>query len=621
MADLPPPPPSRGRLWAYRLRRVAEPWLDPAVTACASLALLLWTLPPVGPRPWILAALHVAMAAITFSVLESRRRAAVREPVEGFWRDIMAALGLWMLVDASMAAAEGAAYLGAGAFLRIFGVLAWVAIWLAAARNPHRRGHWRPRRVERRLHVAGAAAVTLGATSYVVLPQVWAGGFEGAARQTWLLLAVFALMVVMRLGVAVAKADSARWRGVYRSLMAATVMAGVGHVFAVMEPMPEASVTLGGPWAALAMTFLTLCGRLDQLHGDDETAQALGDPVEEGPQQLETPYLAFAIALPLIHYGASRMGWLIEGLDPARERVMIVWAMSLASVSVYQQRRLERWTRKTLDERSRLGRSLQASRRRLQLAEERQQMEDVMRRSREVYGKAFRDSYWSVALTTRDGGRHLECNDRYLETIGYSRDRVLGSTTLDLGLWADTAARDRMLELLARDGYVRGFEMHFRRGDGELRPALLSIVPVEIDGEACLLSVSRDVADLHAAEHRRARVDRLVSGLPHPVWHLDLTDRVLSMNDAAVDIVGAVDGDPGPVLTELEGLVDPGAWRRATRRATERGSFEGPLRYRRDGVELHADAVMTLVRDYYGLPSGKLIFLDTAGESNGLGSG
>ncbi|MEO1369609.1 MAG: hypothetical protein AAFX50_20715, partial [Acidobacteriota bacterium] len=69
-----PPPPSSGSRWASRLRRIAEPWLDPAVTACASLALLLWTLPPVGPRPLILAMLHMAMAAITLSVLESRRR-------------------------------------------------------------------------------------------------------------------------------------------------------------------------------------------------------------------------------------------------------------------------------------------------------------------------------------------------------------------------------------------------------------------------------------------------------------------------------------------------------------------------------------------------------------------
>ncbi|MEO1086420.1 MAG: hypothetical protein AAFY88_19475, partial [Acidobacteriota bacterium] len=387
MTELPPPP--HGRRWALRLRRAVEPWLDPAVTACASLSLLLWTLPPMGSRSWILAALHLAMAAIAFSTLESRRRAAVRASVEGFWRDVMVALGLWMLVDASMAAVEGAGYLGVGAFLRLFGVLGWGAIWLAAARNPHRRGHWRPRHVERRLHVAGAAVVALGATAYVVLPQAWAGGFEAAARQTWLLLAVFALMVIVRLGVSVAKADSARWRGVYRALMAAAVAAGVGHVFAVIEPMPEASVTLGGPWAAIAMTFLALCARLDQLHGDDETAQAIGDPVEEGPQQLEAPYLAFAIALPLIHYGATRMGWLIEDLDPARERVMIGWAVALALVSVYQQRRLERWTRKTLDERSRLERSLQASRRRLQLVEERQQAEDVMRQSREVYGKAF----------------------------------------------------------------------------------------------------------------------------------------------------------------------------------------------------------------------------------------
>ncbi|MEM1180300.1 MAG: PAS domain-containing protein [Acidobacteriota bacterium] len=602
-------PGSLGGRFALWLRRVALVWLDPAVTACASLALLLWTLPPtVGARPWLIALLHLTMAAITFSVLEVRRRAATRAAAEGFWRDVMAALGIWMLVDAAMAVAEGMSSSGVSASLRVIGALAWAAVWLAASRSPHRMGHWRPRLVERRLHMTGAAAVGIGAASYVVLPPAWAADIEGAARRTWLLLAILSALVIVRLLASILYTASRRWRGVYGALTAAATAAGLGHVSAVVEAPLESSLTLGGPWAAISMTLLTLCARLDQIHADDETAQSLGDPIEEGPQQLETPYLAFAIVLPLIHYGAARMGWLAEELELTRERIMILWMVALASVSVYQQRRLERWSRKTIVERSRLERSLQASRRRLQLMEERRYAEDLMHRSREVYSKAFRNSPWSVSLTTQDGGRHLECNDRYLETIGYPRSVALGTSTVELGIWAETSERERLLKLLEEDGAVRAFEMQYRRSDGELRSALISVVPVDIDGEACLLSVSRDICDLQAIERRRGLVSQLVADLPHPVWHVDLTDRVLALNQAAAAVVGSVTGEPGPSFADLDGLVDPEKWRRAARQTTERGYFSGTLRCRVQGAVRRGTAVMTLVRDYDGLPSGKLIF-------------
>lgn len=602
-----------------RLERWLEPLRDPALGACALLAsalLLLAQLPSLPFGVWLSSLCHLALVWLVLTVLGRRRAVAPRSGEKGFWTDLIWAVAIWMSADVLLVVAEASELSELAVATRSAGAAAWLAVWLASAQNPHRRGYWRPRKVERRLHVVGAAVVALGSMAYVVWPT-FSAGIEQSKGATWLALLIFAVLVSSRLVFLFFEARDDRWRGVYGALATAAALVTWSHAEALLGPEPVSSAVLGGPWSALALTLLVVAARLDQMHSDDETGATLGDPIEEGPQQLEAPYLALAVAAPLAHYAAYRSGLLDPALEPQRERLMLLWAVALAMVSVYQQRRLEKWARRTLDERSRLERSLQTSRRRLQMMEEKENAEDAMQRTKQIYTKAFRDSPWAVVLTSEQDGRHLQCNDRYLETIGYPRHEVIGRTTLELGIWVDAEERGVMVEELARTGAVRAFEFTFRRRDGEQRPALFSAEHVEIDGRACLLSVSRDLGDIRLAERRERLLAAILDSLPCALFRLDLDDRVQAVNPAAERLAGPGADQRGRPLVDVLGaaVVGPGPlagpWRRALRAAVENGWFTGQLPIDAGAA---APAVVTLARDPYGSPTGKLLFLRLAGS-------
>jgi PAS domain S-box-containing protein len=121
----------------------------------------------------------------------------------------------------------------------------------------------------------------------------------------------------------------------------------------------------------------------------------------------------------------------------------------------------------------------------------------------------------------------------------------------DLGIWDDARDRERLVALLKKEGTVRGFEAKFRRKNGEIRYAVLSSSLIEIDGETCVLSISRDTT-----EHRRmqealreseARYREIVENVSDGIFVNEVTHdqrfRLLSRNPAEEKMLGILKED------------------------------------------------------------------------------
>jgi len=135
---------------------------------------------------------------------------------------------------------------------------------------------------------------------------------------------------------------------------------------------------------------------------------------------------------------------------------------------------------------------------------ERRTAEDELRRSQERFSKAFQASPVAMAITTRAEGRHVEVNEAFVKTYGYTREEVIGRTSTEIGLWTDPDARQRILRLLEEEGSVRGLEIRVRGKSGELRDVLSSLEPVDFDGRPCILALGIDVTERKKAETDRA---------------------------------------------------------------------------------------------------------------------
>ena len=121
--------------------------------------------------------------------------------------------------------------------------------------------------------------------------------------------------------------------------------------------------------------------------------------------------------------------------------------------------------------------------------------EDALRQSERKFSTAFRTSPDAVNINRLRDGLYLDCNQGFLDLLGYERDEVVGKTSAELSIWNDPADRQRLVEGLSSTGLVESLEADFRAKSGTIVRALMSARVVELDGEPCILSVTRDLTE------------------------------------------------------------------------------------------------------------------------------
>ena len=117
------------------------------------------------------------------------------------------------------------------------------------------------------------------------------------------------------------------------------------------------------------------------------------------------------------------------------------------------------------------------------------------RESQDFFTKSFQTTPALMIIARLSDGKLLEANAGFERASGYSRAEVIGHSTLELNLWADTRMRDAFVEGLRRDGRVRDFEGVFRDKRGVTRHMLLNADLVEMSGTTCMLTVGVDIGE------------------------------------------------------------------------------------------------------------------------------
>lgn len=76
---------------------------------------------------------------------------------------------------------------------------------------------------------------------------------------------------------------------------------------------------------------------------------------------------------------------------------------------------------------------------------EREQAEEALRVSEEKFERAFRNSPDAILITSLPGGRVADANEGACRLTGFTREEMIGRTTMDLKLWRRLDARTRYL--------------------------------------------------------------------------------------------------------------------------------------------------------------------------------
>lgn len=136
---------------------------------------------------------------------------------------------------------------------------------------------------------------------------------------------------------------------------------------------------------------------------------------------------------------------------------------------------------------------------------ERKRAEDARRVSEELFAKAFRVSPAALWISDLVSGEAVDVNESFLRMTGYTREDVIGRTTLSIGLWADLEDRLKLVEMLRAEDYVHNLEFQFCKRSGEVRDGLISAGVVSIHGRQCLLVNCTDITDRKRSGEELAR--------------------------------------------------------------------------------------------------------------------
>jgi PAS domain S-box-containing protein len=123
----------------------------------------------------------------------------------------------------------------------------------------------------------------------------------------------------------------------------------------------------------------------------------------------------------------------------------------------------------------------------------------VLKESEEKFNSLFQLSPFSITLAEASSGRLADVNENYLKTFGFTREEVIGYTSLELNL-IDAGEREKIYKTLIEVGTVKNVEVEIRKKTGEKIPALVSIETIVINGEKYYLNAVNDIVERKKAE-------------------------------------------------------------------------------------------------------------------------
>ncbi len=142
---------------------------------------------------------------------------------------------------------------------------------------------------------------------------------------------------------------------------------------------------------------------------------------------------------------------------------------------------------------------------------DRKQIENALRESEDRFRLTFSFSPDAVSINRLEDGLYVAVNEGFTRITGYTQDDVAGKTSLELDVWNDPADRAQLVKGLREKGFYENLEARFRRKDGSLITGLMSARVISMNGEAHLISISRDITERKKHEKEQLKIEKLES--------------------------------------------------------------------------------------------------------------
>jgi len=177
--------------------------------------------------------------------------------------------------------------------------------------------------------------------------------------------------------------------------------------------------------------------------------------------------------------------------------------------------------------------------------------------SEEKFSAAFHSSAALMAISTQQEGIFIEVNGVFLQTLGYSRDEIIGKRASDLNLFAFQEDRIHALCKLEEEREVRNLEIPVIAKNGDVLCGLFSVDSIMVGDTPCLLTTMVDITGRKNMEDRlrstQERLELAMDAGEHGFWDWNLDTNEIYFSPRYYSMLGY---DPGELPMQLSTWVD-----------------------------------------------------------------
>lgn len=136
--------------------------------------------------------------------------------------------------------------------------------------------------------------------------------------------------------------------------------------------------------------------------------------------------------------------------------------------------------------------------------------QEQLKNSEEKFSVAFHKIPHLLAITRLSDGKIIDANEEILRTFGYTKEEVIGKTTIELGNWLTEDERNKYIKSYSKDDINSQLAL-LRVKTGEVKIFHGSFENLKINGEDCVISILQDVTENKQNEQKIIKLSRFNS--------------------------------------------------------------------------------------------------------------
>ena len=198
---------------------------------------------------------------------------------------------------------------------------------------------------------------------------------------------------------------------------------------------------------------------------------------------------------------------------------------------------------------------------------DRRRTEEALRSSEEIFATVFHSSPDAIGIIRMADEIIFDVNESFTKLLGYPRSQVVGKIWSELSMIQVIDAAMTVFKEFQENGRVADYELDLTSSEGKCITALISLVPITIGREPCLLAIGHDITRRKRSEEELKRVQAaLLTGIQERMvleerqrlareLHDSVSQALYGISLGAHTALTLLDSDRGKVLDALNYVI------------------------------------------------------------------